>query len=264
MSDEIVAPEVEAEVVSAPEQEQTAVPAAETLAPEAEPKPARTFTQEELDLEIGKRLARERRKFERDQQRAVQEAVARATPQAQPTTPAEPGPDDFPSVEAYVDWKAEKKIQEREQRRFQEETVIAYREREEEARDKYEDFEQVAYNPNLRITDVMAQSIQTSDIGPDVAYFLGTNPKEADRISKLSPFMQAREIGRLEAKLATAPVPVKKTSNAPPPITPVTPRSTSTPGYDTTDPRAIQTMSTSEWIAADRARQIKKREAQRH
>jgi hypothetical protein len=75
--------------------------------------------------------------------------------------------------------------------------------------------------------------------------------------------MQAKEIGRIEAKLAADP-PVKKTSTAPAPIAPVTARSTSAPAYDTTDPRSVKSMSTSEWIEADRLRQIKKWEASRN
>jgi len=159
--------------------------------------------------------------------------------------------------------KAEQIIREREVQKQQSETLESYRDREEEARDKYEDFEQVAYNPNLRITEVMAQSIQASEIGPDVAYFLGANPKEADRISKLQPILQAKEIGKLEAKLADNPV-VKKTTSAPIPIAPVTARSSGAPSYDTTDPRSIKTMNASEWIIADRARQVKKLERNRY
>jgi hypothetical protein len=106
----------------------------------------------------------------------------------------------------------------------------------------------------------MAQSIQASDNGPEVAYHLGANPREAERISRLSPIMQAKEIGKIEAQLAANP-PIKKTSNAPSPISPVTARTTGSPSYDTTDPRSIKTMSTSEWIEADRLRQMKKQEA---
>ena len=109
----------------------------------------------------------------------------------------------------------------------------------------------------------MAQSIQSSDVGPDLLYWLGTNPKEADRISRLNPILQAKEIGKIEAGLASNP-PVKKTSTAPAPIAPVTARSTGYSQYDTTDPRSTKSMSTSEWIEAERLRQIKKYEAQRN
>ena len=112
------------------------------------------------------------------------------------------------------------------------------------------------------VTDYMAQAIQASDIGPEVIYHLGSNPKEAHRIANLPPILQAKEIGRIEAKLVADP-PAKRTSTAPAPLAPVTAtRSSSGPRYDTTDARAIKSMSTSEWIEADRQRQIKKWEAQ--
>jgi hypothetical protein len=159
---------------------------------------------------------------------------------------------------------AEQKAQELVARRdaAQQQTAVleAYQDREEDARVKYDDFEQVAYNPNLRVTDAMAQTIQASEIGPDVIYYLGTNPKEADRISRLPVLLQAKEIGKLEAKLVSDP-PVKRTSTAPAPIAPVNARTSGSNSFDTTDPRSIKSMSTSEWIEAERQRQIKKYEA---
>ena len=126
---------------------------------------------------------------------------------------------------------------------------------------QYDDFEQVAYNPQLRVTDVMAETIKASDMGPDLAYWLGTNPKEADRISRLAPLLQAREIGKIEAKLGSNPL-VKPTTSAPTPISPVTARTSGSPSYDTTDPRSTKTMTDSQWIEAERARQMKKLQAQ--
>ena len=243
----------------APEPIATAVSEPEVSAPEvAEEQQSKTFTQEELDAAIGKRLAREQRKWEREQaQRVAETQTLRAAPVQ--------SVDQFESTEAYADalayQKAEQLIAQREAAKQQSQVLESYHEREEEARSKYEDFEQVAYNPKLRITNVMAEAIQSSDIGPELAYHLGTNPKEADRISKLSPFAQAKEIGRIEAKLAADP-PVKRTSSAPAPISPVSARSTGSPAYDTTDPRSIKTMTDSQWIEAERARQMKKWQAQ--
>jgi hypothetical protein len=240
----------------APEQAATAAPGPEVITPEEKPAESKVFSQEEVDALIGKRLAREQRKWERQQQ---------ALKAQQPAAPAEPpAPEQFDTTEAYAEAlaarKAEELLAKREEARQQAELLEAYQDREEEARAKYDDFEQVAYNPRLPITTVMAQAIQASDIGPDLAYFLGANPKEAERISRMSAILQAKEIGKVEAKLASDP-PTKKTSSAPAPITPVTSRSTGGPAYDTTDPRSIKSMSTSEWIAAERQRQIKKLEA---
>ena len=243
----------------APEQAPTAEPVA---APDTPPEPtpteaSKTFSQEELDAIVGKRLAREQRKWEREQ-------AQKAKSQPVPTEPLKA--DDFADAQTYADALAERKAQELLARRDAEAeraaTLDAYHDREEEARTKYDDFEQVAYNPKLPVTETMAQTIQATDNGPDVIYYLGSNPKEAERIARLSPLLQAREIGKIEAKLGANP-PAKKTSTAPAPIAPVTARTSGAPAYDTTDPRSIKSMSTSEWIEADRLRQIKKYEAQR-
>jgi hypothetical protein len=258
--------QVLAEVDSAPEQAATAAPNTEVQAPEtAEGSPDQTseekrFSQAEIDAMISKRLAREQRKWEREQQAKLAETQARqAVPKELPSV------DQFESPEAYADAlaykKAEELLNQRERQEQQAELRNAYADREEQARDKYDDFEQVAYNPNLPITDVMAESIQASDVGPDVAYYLGANPKEAARISRLSPILQAKEIGKIEGKLTDNP-PVKRTTSAPAPITPVTARSSGNSSYDTTDPRSVKSMSTSEWIEAERARQMRKLQAQ--
>jgi hypothetical protein len=78
----------------------------------------------------------------------------------------------------------------------------------------------------------------------------------------MTPFMQAKEIGKIEGKLSDNP-PVKRTTSAPAPISPVTARTSGSPAHDTTDPRSIKTMTASQWIEADRARQAKKWESQR-
>lgn len=245
-------PEVVADI-PAPEQAATAAPAPEVAAATPdEQTTVKTFTQDEVDAMIGKRLARERRTWDRERTKAP-EPVAAPVSQEQ-----------FESVEKYAEalatQKAEQLLQQREIERQQSAIIESYHEREEQARDKYEDFEAVAYNPSLKITTVMAQTIQASDTGPDVAYYLGLNPKEADRISRLSPFLQAKEIGKLEAKVASSP-PTKKPSSAPAPIQPVVASSSRGPAYDTTDPRSLKSMSTSEWIAAERQRQIRAWEA---
>ena len=217
---------------SAPELEATAaIEPVENTTPEeqsAEQEAPKTFSQEDLDAIVGKRLAREQRKWEREQAQRAEEMLARREKDSQ-----------------------------------QRAMLESYHEREEAARDKYDDFEQVAYNPNLPITDAMAMAIQASDVGPDVIYHLGVNVKDAQRISRLDPILQAREIGMIEARLSAEPT-FKKTSNAPAPIAPVNARTSGAPTFDTTDPRAVKSMSTSDWIEAERLRQIKKYEAQRN
>lgn len=219
-------------------------------------QPAKAFSQEEVDALVAKRLAKEQRKWERKLQQP-------ATPAVSPVPREVPPADQFESVEAYAHALAEKRaaelVQQREAHQQQTQVLESHRDREETAREKYDDYEDVVYNPKLAITPIMAQTIQASDMGPDVAYYLGTNPKEAERIARLPAIAQAKEIGRLEAKIASAP-PVKRTTSAPTPISPVSARTTST-SLDTTDPRAAKQMSASEWIAAERARQTRQWEA---
>ena len=248
-----------AEVAPAPTTDVTATPEVVESTPEvAEEQPSKTFSQEELDAAIGKRLAREQRKWEREQaQRSAETQIVRAAPAA--------SVDQFESPEAYAEAlaysKAEELIAKRDAAKQQSAVLESYHDLEEEARTKYDDFEQVAYNPKLPVTNVMAETIQSSEIGAEVAYYLGSNPKEAERISRMTPLSQAKEIGKIEAKLVSAP-PVKKTTSAPAPISPVTARSSGAPAFDTTDPRSTKTMTDSQWIEAERARQRKKWEAQ--
>lgn len=257
-----------AEADSAPATEVTATTELATNAPEVtessaeQPAAEKLIPQSELDAMIGKRLARERRKWEREQQaqQAEMQVNAAAKADVPPAT-------SFESPEAYAEALAERRarelISQRETAKQQAEIAEAYADKEEEVRAKYDDFEQVAYNPNLPITTAMAETIRSSEIGPELAYHLGQNPKEAERIAKLTPFLQAKEIGRIEAKLVAEP-PVKKTSSAPAPISPVTARASGSPALDTTDPRSTKTMSTSEWIEAERQRQVKKQQALRN
>ncbi len=85
--------------------------------------------------------------------------------------------------------------------------------------DAYEDFVEVA-SSNMPVTDVMSDAIMDMESGHEVLYHLGNNPEEAERISKLRPVSQVRELTKLEAKIA-APKPrpaPKKTTSATEPI----------------------------------------------
>ena len=262
MADEVI-PQIESgqEQVATAAPESVEVEAPETVGDKPE-VPPKTFTQEELDNIVTKRLAREQRKWQREQETRT------VTP-----APVITGTDDlkaeqFTSHDEYVQAlaarKAEELIAARESQQQRSQLEKGYHEREELARDKYDDFEQVAYNPKVPISDHMADVIKASDIGPDIAYYLGSNVKEAARIAQLNPMLQAKEIGKIEARLSDNP-PVKKTTSVPAPVNPVTARSSSQVRYDTTDPRSTKAMSDSEWIEAERQRQIRKiQQASKH
>lgn len=107
------------------------------------------------------------------------------------------------------------------------------------ARETYADYDVVAKNPHVQISNAMAEVILDSDVGPELAYHLGKNPAEAARIAALPPSRQAAELGRLEAKIS-APKALPK--QPPTPVQPVGGNASSTGG----DPSR---MSMSEYIA---------------
>lgn len=207
---------------------------------------ARTFTQEEYDRGVQKRLGIERRKWEREQAQKVN----------QPQAPVQPKIEDYKDnpqgyVEDLAKYKAHQIVEEDKVKAKQSQIEDAYADREEAFREKVSDFKQVvAKHPKdggPAISDVMFAAIKESELGPEIAYHLGKNPEESYRIYGLSTVAQAKEIGKLEAKLANNPPEVKKVSNAPEPINPVGSRAQS-PKLDTSDPKSVQVMGGSNWI----------------
>jgi hypothetical protein len=86
---------------------------------------------------------------------------------------------------------------------------------------KYEDFEEVVgeLKPDYRHPWTVA--VMQAENAEDVAYHLGKNIKEAQRIAALDPVGQIRAIALLEARLAAEPAKPKEPSKAPAPINPV-------------------------------------------
>jgi len=243
-------------VVTAPESDVTANTESADQSPgDAETPEPRTFTQEELDKIVAKEKAKVERQLRREMTQQAHE------PQV-PTLGEPPDPKDFTDPLSYAKALAKhiaaETIAEREAHQHQQTVIKTYAEREEAARDKYTDFQEVVYRDDLPISELMAEVIRESEVGPEVAYHLGKHPEEAARIYALSPLQQAKEIGRLEAALSSNPVPVKKASSAPDPIKPLNSRGT-TPTYDPADPRSVKSMSDSEWIRARNEQEAKRR-----
>jgi hypothetical protein len=268
---EVVTPAAEA----APDASGTATPAEAPVSgeqtPATEAQPPKTFKQEDVDEIVSKRLARERRRWEREQQARQQPPIQAAPVDGEPPKPAI---SEFQTVEEYdramTEW-TDKRIEAREAKKVRDEQQAkalresqeiddTHAEREEKALEKYGDYMQVTRNPRLPITEHMAEAIKLRADGPEIVYHLGKNPQEAARIAQLPAKAQAVEIGVLSAKLAANP-PAPKTSSAPEPIVPVNARG-SQPVYETTDPRSTKQMNTTDWINAERERQRKKLQAQ--
>lgn len=65
-----------------------------------------------------------------------------------------------------------------------------------------------------------AEVIQESEVGPEILLYLANNRDQAEKIAQLPPHIQAREIGRIEARLEAQKTQVEqkpKVSEAPPP-----------------------------------------------
>jgi len=86
-------------------------------------------------------------------------------------------------------------------------------------RANFKDFEDVAYGHPFMDGDLAEQIFDMGEKAPEVAYHLGSNLQEAERIFALTPVQRARELTKLEFQVeALAP---KKVSGAPDPITPL-------------------------------------------
>jgi len=96
-----------------------------------------------------------------------------------------------------------------------------WQEQVEAAKATYKDFEAVAYNNEVPITAAMGEVIMSSDVGAELAYYLGSNRSESARIAAMSPLAAAKELGRIEANIS-APKP-RTATKAPPPVKPVKP-----------------------------------------
>ncbi|CAO3447867.1 hypothetical protein [Azospirillum argentinense] len=175
-----------------------------------------------------------------------QQPAPDANPKPKPDADAAPKPEDFPTYDAYLIAQAKHEFRqeaiqaERTKAQEQQASQVAtnWRTQVDTAKGKYADFEAVAFS--APISNSVAHMVAASDVGADLAYHLGKNPDEARRISALPPVAAAREIGRLETKLSTAPPP--KSTQAPPPVPTVNGRGTPT--------RDLNAMSYAEYKAA--------------
>ena len=133
----------------------------------------------------------------------------------------------------------------------------SFRKRESEFSAKTPDYQDKAYR--APISDVMADIIKDSEKGPELAYYLGSNPDESRSIAQMSERQAALALGRIEAKLDKPPAPVpapKPVSKAPPPP-PKIEASDAAPRVSTTSPDS-DSMSDDEWVKAERARIARK------
>lgn len=185
------------------------------------------------------------KKYEAEREAAYWRGIAEGRtpaqePQAQPAGP----PDRWEDPDGYDRWLIQQATEQFAQQQQRQTTIRTYEEREAAAKQAHPDFDSVVRDPNLPITPLMADLIRESEVGPEVAYHLGTNREEARRIANLPPHQQAKAFGVLEAKLV--PQPAQTTSNKP--IPPNPPKTVGAVSSGLTKP--LEEMSMAEYIAA--------------
>lgn len=158
-------------------------------------------------------------------------------PARKPTESTKPVPDNFKTYEEYVealaDWKSEQRVakafDEKEQTTQKQaedarvkEVFDSYNKRVEEARGRFEDFDEVVGRDDISIPQSVQLAIVEMDNGPEVAYYLGQHPEEAKKLLAMTPMQSVIAVGKMSATLGTTNSPEKRpVTGAPPPIKPV-------------------------------------------
>lgn len=231
--------------------EESATPATEIEQPGADPevkKPPKGV-QKRLD-ELTKQREQERARAEAAEKRLdealklAQKPEPKAEVVEETDAPVRPSRSDFTDDDAfysaqdkYADERAtfiakrEIKRQQEELQKTQTENAIAegqkiardaYLGRVQKTQEQYADFKEVAESPDVTVSIPMAHAIVHHEQGPSIQYYLGKNPDEASRISKLDVPSQLVELGvivatKLAAPTVNEPKP-KPVSAAPKPI----------------------------------------------
>ncbi len=243
--------------VETPEGEQPEATAgddgADDTAHAEQPKPAKGV-QKRLD-----ELTKARHEAQRDRDYWRELAMRQNAPEPTPVQSAQGAPKetDFDDYDQYQRALVRYEVrQEIEAEKRQQETVAktkTFEERVGQAREKFADYDSVVFDPSLRITPQMAEVIKDSDVGPEVAYHLGTNTSEAARIAALPPLRQAVELGKIEDRLIAAKT-EPKTPPAPRNPPPAPPKTVS--GLSAGLNKPAGELSMAEYVAARKAGQI--------
>lgn len=220
-------------------------PAASTDGSDTAAKPDKAKPPKGVQKRIDE-LTREKREAER---KASEEAQKRADLERQIAerqraelqsvqTDDRPERSDYEDPDAYTvalsEWTARKAVQEDRIQRAQAEqqarvqqgyrsVIDRWQSGIEKALEKHPDFREVTEAENLPIAEHLKFALLSHDNGHEIAYYLGTHPDEAARLSSLSPLQSALAVGALGAKLADEAKP--QVSRAPRPATPIAARS---------------------------------------
>jgi hypothetical protein len=253
---------VEAEVESSEAKEESKVKAEEGKTEEAK-------TEEKKPAEPKRSNHDDRRWHKLLQERAEYKAKVELYEQLQRQSQSKPGSErparenysnDEDYDDALTDWKLEQKLEPMQRKIIEQHQAQqieqAWEDKLSKAKAEYSDFDSVIEESNdIPVTPIMAQAIKTSDLGADIAYFLGKDPEYATKIARMDSISAIREIGRIESYVEyekTQKAKPAQVSKAPAPITP--PKAGTTQG-----PKNLEDMSPAEYMAYRNKQEFDKR-----
>ena len=220
---------------------------------EPEPKPHKDRFQQRINQLVSKNKAMAERLEALERQKA---------PNQQETKLSR---DQFFTDEQYIDAVTEQKLQARlpevakqfvdtSKSKEIEKNFLA---KEAKAKQDIEDYDDaIAEAADIPVQPSVADAILSSDIGPNLRYYLATHPEEAEELNSMSPGAAARKIGRIETKLEaeiSQKKEVKKVSKAPDPVKPVNAGGEAQAVVDLNDPK----MSLDDWMKKRREQKLK-------
>jgi hypothetical protein len=225
-------------IVSTVEQEPIEVVAKPAEEAVEEAKDEQETDDEAKEVQKRKRGGFQKKLEQREARIAELEAqLAKTAPkESVPQVAEKPKLDSYDTYEAYyealADWKVEQRFKDQEVKskqeavkREQETAYEAYVRKTAEFKTANKDFDDAIAEMVEAdvVTDAMQQAIVQSDMGPEVAYYLAKHPEEAERLSKLGFVAVNKAIGRIEERIeaSKSSKPVVKTTNAPPPVKPI-------------------------------------------
>ena len=144
-----------------------------------------------------------------------------------------PDPDSFAAgrydpdyLDALTDYKVQQIFEQKQKDAIVKERMKAISDMEKksiEAHDDFEDAKNEFLDHDLSKVPQFMELLSDSDNPAELAYFLGKNPDELDKLGEMTPQQAARYMGRLEARLVNISVePIKKAvTAASKPITPL-------------------------------------------
>ena len=208
----------------------------EEVEEQPEPDKVPKGVQKRID-EITREKYEERRERQRAQERAdrleqelqsMRNGTNQQMPRALPN--GAPDPDQFPAgrydpdyLEALTDFKVQQRFDAQNEQATIQERKASLKQAEAKAREAYPDYdmasEEFLTHPLAKVS-AFTNLVLESDNPTEIAYYLGKNPAELDKISDMTASQAARYIGRIEGLLAekTSEAVVKKASSAPKPI----------------------------------------------